>query len=267
MRREDVKKKNKQIFLIIVFAVSAALNTFSASVGAVQESHPARLVDDAGLLEALQAKELEERLDQISEEYACDVAIVVEESIDGREIRDYADDFFDDYDYGMGEHHSGILLLVTMSEREWWMTTTGDAIDIFTDARQEEISERFVSYLSDEEYYEGFVEFADLCENTIVQAQTEAEDDLLGSMIIAVGIGFVLSLIITGVMRCGMKSVRFKPDAADYLQKGSVHLNRSHDMFLYRQVTKSAKSENNSSSSSTHVSSSGRKHGGSGGSF
>lgn len=263
-----MRKKNRQISLAIVLALSGAMTAFSAPVLAAQEeSHPARLVDDAGLLEASQAQELEEKLDQIIEEYACDVAIITEESIGGMDIQDYADDFFDDYDYGMGEEHSGILLLVTMSEREWWMTTTGDAIDIFTDARQEEISDHFVSYLSDEEYYDGFVEFADLCENTIVQVQTEDEDDLLGTVIIAVGIGFVLSLIITGVMRSGMKSVRFKPDAADYLQKGSVRLNRSHDMFLYRQVTKSAKPKNNSSSSSTHVSSSGRTHGGSGGSF
>lgn len=261
-----MKKNNRQISLAVIFALSGAMTAFSAPVLAAQEeSHPVRLVDDAGLLEASQIQELQDRLDQISEEYECDVAIVTEESIGGMNIRDYTDDFFDDHDYGMGEDHSGILLLVTMSEREWWMTTTGDAIDIFTDAKQEEISDRFVSYLSDGEYYDGFVEFADLCENTIMQAQTE--NDLLGSVLIAVGIGFVLSLIITGVMRCGMKSVRFKPDAADYLQKGSVHLSRSHDMFLYRQVSRTAKPKNNSSSSSTHVSSSGRTHGGSGGSF
>ena len=86
---------------------------------------------------------------------------------------------------------------------------------------------------------------------------------------VSLGIGLVISLIITGVMRGQMKSVRRKPDAADYMQKDSLHITRKNDLFLYHQISRSAKPKNEDSGggSSTHTSSSGETHGGSSGSF
>mgnify|MGYP001030844085 CR=1 FL=1 len=57
----------------------------------------------------------------------------------------------------MGEDKSGILFLITMSERKWCISTHGEAIQIFTDAGQEYMTDNFGSYLSDGEYYEGLI--------------------------------------------------------------------------------------------------------------
>ena len=78
-----------------------------------------RLADFADLLDDGQEEELEAKLDQVSEDYGCDVVVVTEETLDGAVPQDYADDFFDYNDYGMGEDKSGILFLITMSERKW----------------------------------------------------------------------------------------------------------------------------------------------------
>ena len=64
----------------------------------------------ADLLDDGQKEELEAKLDQVSEDYGCDVVVVTEETLDGAVPQDYADDFFDYNDYGMGEDKSGILL-------------------------------------------------------------------------------------------------------------------------------------------------------------
>ena len=179
----------------------------------------------------------------------------------------------------MGDDNSGILLLLTMSERKWKMSTHGDAIRIFTDAGQEYMSDKFVSSLTDGDYYEGFTEFADLCEEFIIQAQNgepydveNMPDDSISAgflFLMSLAVGFVLALIVSVVMRCQMKTVHMKPDAADYMKAGSLHINRSRDMFLYNHVTRTAKPKNEDSGggSSTHTSSSGETHGGSGGSF
>ena len=194
--------------------------------------------------------------------------------------QDYADDFFDYNDYGMGEDKSGILFLITMSERKWCISTHGEAIQIFTDAGQEYMTDNFGSYLSDGEYYEGFMKFADLCEEFIIQAQSGEPYDVENLpeetipfymiFLISLVVGFVIALIVTGVMRSRMKTVHMKPDAADYMKDGSLHINRSRDIFLYHQVTRTAKPKEESSGgggSSTHTSSSGETHGGSSGSF
>lgn len=278
-----LKRKIIPGFLASVLAISGtagfSAGIFSENVYASEDVHTERLADFADLLDADQEEELKTKLDQISEDYNCDVVIDIEESIDGATPMDYADDFFDYNDYGMGSDKSGILLLLTMEERKWWMSTHGEAIQIFTDAGQEYMSDQFVSYLSDGDYYEGFTKFADLCEEFIVQAQNgepydtgnlpEEEIPFYISFLIALVIGFVIAVIISVVMRSGMKTVHMKPDAADYMKAGSLHINRSRDMFLYNHITRTAKPKNDSSGggSSTHTSSSGETHGGSGGSF
>lgn len=278
-----LKKKIIPVFLTSVLAISGAsgfaTEILSENVYAAEESHPMRLVDYAGLLEDDEAETLEKKLDQISEDYDCDVVIVTEESINGARPMDYADDFFDYNDYGMGADKSGILLLLTMEERQWRMSTHGDAIQIFTDAGQEYISDRFVSSLSDAEYYEGFTEFADLCEEFIVQAQNgkpydsgnlpEESQPFYITLLIALVTGFVLAVIVSVVMRSQMKTVHMKANASDYMKAGSLHINRSRDMFLYHHVMRTAKPkpQNSGGGSSTHTSSSGQTHGGSGGSF
>ncbi|MBU5679799.1 TPM domain-containing protein [Blautia sp. MSJ-9] len=278
-----LKRKIIPVFLASVLAVSGttgfSAGVFSENVYASEEAHTQRLADFADLLDADQKEELEVKLDQISENYDCDVVVDIEESIDGMDPTAYADDFFDYNDYGMGNDKSGILFMLTMSERKWAISTHGEAISIFTDAGQEYITDNIVSYFSDGDYYEGFTQFADLCEKFIVQAQSgepydtgnlpEEEIPFYISFLIALVIGFGIALIVSLVMRSGMKTVHMKPDAVDYMKAGSLHINRSRDMFLYHHVTRTAKPKNDNSGggSSTHTSSSGETHGGSSGSF
>ena len=278
-----LKRKIIPVFLASVLAVSGttgfSVGVFSENVYASEEANTQRLADFADLLDADQKEELEVKLDQISENYDCDVVVDIEESIDGMDPTAYADDFFDYNDYGMGNDKSGILFMLTMSERKWAISTHGEAISIFTDAGQEYITDNIVSYFSDGDYYEGFTQFADLCEKFIVQAQSgepydtgnlpEEEIPFYISFLIALVIGFVIALIVSLVMRSGMKTVHMKPDAADYMKKNSLNLTRCGDMFLYNQVSRTAKPKEDSSGggSSTHTSSSGETHGGSGGSF
>lgn len=278
-----LKRKIIPVFLASVLAVSGttgfSAGVFSENVYASEEANTQRLADFADLLDADQKEELEVKLDQISENYDCDVVVDIEESIDGMDPTAYADDFFDYNDYGMGNDKSGILFMLTMSEHKWAISTHGEAISIFTDAGQEYITDNIVSYFSDGDYYEGFTQFADLCEKFIVQAQSgepydtgnlpEEEIPFYISFLIALVIGFVIALIVSLVMRSGMKTVHMKPDAADYMKAGSLHINRSRDMFLYHHVTRTEKPKNDNSGggSSTHTSSSGETHGGSSGSF
>ena len=278
-----LKRKIIPVFLASVLAVSGttgfSVGVFSENVYASEEANTQRLADFADLLDADQKEELEVKLDQISENYDCDVVVDIEESIDGMDPTAYADDFFDYNDYGMGNDKSGILFMLTMSERKWAISTHGEAISIFTDAGQEYITDNIVSYFSDGDYYEGFTQFADLCEKFIVQAQSgepydtgnlpEEEIPFYISFLIALVIGFVIALIVSLVMRSGMKTVHMKPDAADYMKAGSLHINRSRDMFLYHHVTRTEKPKNDNSGggSSTHTSSSCETHGGSSGSF
>lgn len=90
---------------------------------------------------------------------------------------------------------------------------------------------------------------------------------LIGSLLV----GLIVALIVTLSLKRGMKSVRMKSSAADYLRAGSFTPGRREDLFLYHTVSMTAKPKDDDNDrggfSSTHVSSSGSTHGGRSGSF
>lgn len=75
--------------------------------------------------------------------------VVTVDSLNGKTVEEYADDYYDDNGYGYGENNSGILFLVAMDDREWNISTSGDAITAFTDAGLAYMGDQFVSDLSD----------------------------------------------------------------------------------------------------------------------
>lgn len=242
-----------------------------------EESRSSRLVDDAGLLSENERSVLLARLDEISERQQFDIAIVTTNTLGGKSPMEYADDFYDYHGYGMGENRDGVLLLVSMESRDWWVSTTGYGITAITDAGREYMSEQFLPDLSDGNYAAAFDTFASLCDEFVTQSKTEQPYDTSSlpkepfSLLWIPGallIGLVLGLIVTGVMRSQLKSVRSQAAASDYVKAGSMHVTQQQDLFLYRTVNRTERpKDHDSGGSATHTSSSGETHGGGGGSF
>lgn len=255
-----IKKRILPVILSVVFLMAFICPVFAGE-------NISRVVDCAEILNDTEEEKLKDKLDEISEKYQCDVSVVTEESINGQNPQDYADDYFDYFGYGLGEDKSGILLLVTMEERKWQISTHGKAIKIFTDRCQKEISDSFTPYLSDGDYYEAFEKYARGCEDYLSGNNHSGGNNWGIRILISLGVGFICALIVSGVMRSQMKTVRMNPDARDYLKEGSLQVTKSHDLYLYSQVIRTEKPKANPAESSIHTSSSGQTHGGSGGSF
>ena len=94
--------------------------------------------DYAENLTDAQERELDELISSIEDRVKCDIAIITLDrslSLEGYKsqpsqwVMEYADDFFDYNGYGP----DGDLLLINMEDRSYWMSTTGEAIDVFTD--------------------------------------------------------------------------------------------------------------------------------------
>lgn len=241
-----------------------------------------RLVDGADLLSDREETALLDMLDEISGKHRTDIVIVTADSLEGLSAMEYADDFYDYHGYGFGSERDGILLLISMQEREWHMSTSGYGITAFTDAGLDYISGQFLEQLSDGDYMAAFSAFAELCDRFLTQARNGKPYDVgnlpkepfevLGSLLISLLVGFVIALIATGIMRSSLKSVRPQPAANNYVRNGGLQLTRSDDLFLYRNIVRRERprdtgSSSHSGGSRTHTSSSGRTHGGRGGRF
>lgn len=258
-----MKRKLFSAFCALILCTAMVFPAFAAG------SQP-RLVDNADVLSSSEEAALLEKLDHISSAQGMDVVIVTVSDTGNQSAMEYADDF---YDYN-GYAQDGILLLVSMEERDWWISTAGYGITAFTDAGLDYLSEQFLDDLSDGAYATAFQTFADQCDSFITQAKTGQPYDsgnlpkkpfqLFTSLLIALAGGIILSFIITGNMKRKMKSVRMQPQAASYVVPGSMQVTRSSEMFLYQHVDRIAKPREGSS---THTSSSGNTHGGTGGKF
>lgn len=244
-----------------------------------------RLFDKADLLSDSEEEELSAKLDEISERQQADLVVVTQKSLKGKSPMEFADDFYDNKGYGFGDGKDGILFLISMEERDWYISTSGFGITAVTDAGREYMSEQFLDDLKEGEYAAAFTTFAELCDDFLTQARTGTPYDVdhlpkepfafFGGMITALVIGFLISLIATGIMRRKLKSVHRQPAADSYVKKGSVKLTKENDLFLYQHIERREKPKENDSpsysehsgGSSTHTSSSGATHGGGGGKF
>lgn len=248
--------------LSILFALLLCVAALCFAVSA-EETSPAHVVDEADLLTESEEELLESRLGELSEKYKMDIVILAVESVGNKTPREYADDYYDYNGYGYGSNYDGLLLLVSMEERDWYISTCGEAIYAFTDSNIDTIGSHITDDLGNENYYFAFSTFADECEYYIDGHINGFPFDYGMNLVISVVVGLIVAAIATSIMKSKLKSVRYQNQAADYVKSGSMNLTLSRDFYLYRTVTRTEKPKE----SSTHTSSSGRTHGGGGGKF
>ena len=271
--KADILRK----FMLLVMSVSimSVFLGFSVSSAAGKKS----VIDDAGLIKASDEKELDKKIKNIQKD-KFDVVILTVKSLDGKSAQDYADDYYDNNDYGLDNEKSGVLFLVSKGDRKYHISTKGAGIKAFTDYGIGRIKEEIKPYLSDGDYFNACDEFLNITKD-FVKAYKDGtpydtdnpyneEIDYVILEVIALVIAFVIALISVGIMRLRMNTAKPKGTAMEYIKKGSFKLTSEKDIFMYSTVTKTAKPKDNDNSaggSTTHVSSSGSEHGGGGGSF
>jgi len=281
-------KKFGVYLLIFLLLLSLAVPAFAADPDAPW------VVDNAALLSSGEVAELNRKIQTLRSELELEIVIVTTYGTDSKSIQEYADDFYDRNGYGYGADNSGILLVLDMEDREWYMSTCGEAIYIFTDYGLSLLGDQILPLLSSGDYYEAFdswlealPEYVEAYEDhTPIDGYVQPDEyespygdeivhyeDNVGIRIrpfpIALVVGLVAALITILVMRSQMNTAKLQKGAVDYMRDGSFHLRQRSDMFLYSRVSRMAKPKNNTSGggSSVHRSSGGVSHGGRGGRF
>ena len=236
--------------------------------------------DYADLLSDSEELELNKKLLTYKNRYGLDAVIVTTNSTNGMYISDYADDFYDYNGYGQ----DGIILVLDMSERDWWFSTKGKGITYFTDYGIDTIIDDMLDDLKDGRYYRAFDTFADDVEyftqkgveGSVIDYTPSKATFGIDNIAISAVIGLVGALITMGILKGQMRSVSRQYMAHNYVVSNSFMLTGASDLFVNRHVTRSRRPEPTRNSgggggysggSSTHTSSSGSSHGGHGGRF
>ena len=258
----------KRIFSCLVLL----LITTSFVVTAYADFQNPAIVDDAGYLMQSELASLSKELDEVREKYGFEVAIYTESDMTSGSAEASADDIYDYNGYGAGENDDGIMLYICSDTREYHFTTHGKGLKYFNANGLAYLESKVVPYLSENDYYEAFEEYIETADELLQMAMDGKPYNekqysmkyLFGVIIVCLIAPLLIAFLMMRKKLKKMKTAVENDYAANYIKPGSMRIDTSRDLFLYSRITKT---ERPKSSSGTHTSSSGRTHGGRGGSF
>ena len=103
----------------------------------------AMVVDLAGLFTDAEVADMEAVITDIRDSYQMD-AVVLTVNLSRRsdsELEAYADAFYEECGYGLGDDRSGVLIMLDMGNRYIHISTAGSMISYLNDRRKEQVQE------------------------------------------------------------------------------------------------------------------------------
>ena len=235
-----MKRKLLTMLLVVMLCVSLTISAFAAS--------GADIYDKADLLSSAEETQIAEKLSKIGEQFNAQIVIMTVPTSDGS-IDTFVEDVYDGMNMGYGENQNGVLLLVCMDSREYRILSNGYAGEAIGIDQIDAISEAIVSDLSDGDYADAFITFADNCAYYLDGYLNGYPFNAGKNLVVALIIGVVAGVIVAFVLKNQLKSVRQQKQANVYIKSGSMQITASRDLFLYREVSKTKKASTNSSGS------------------
>ena len=261
----------KKLFSIALIALLIAALAIPAFAEESEEFY--YVIDTVGLLSDSEFYALEERAEGISDRYQLAVRIVVVDNYTdyGRGgIWDVAETLWFDNELGYGDTGNGVMLLLSMDDRDYDLRSFDDARDVLTDYGILQVEDEFLSDLGSNNWYLGFSHFLDAVEdifesaangevvdgyvdydyyNGTSQTYTRKSGATPGRLAAILGIPSAIAGIFCGTQSAKMKSVHKKHEASQYVEPNSMNLSIVQDIFTHTTETR-RKIETQSGSSS-----------------
>ena len=223
---------------------------------AVPDSFPAAgetigyVTDTAGIMSEDERETLEGTARDISEKYGFGVYIITVDS-----FRDYTDsyDVFDGatalyrkYNLGIGEESRGVLLLLSMEDRDFSLITYSDYGNfIFDTETRESMTSWFLDNFAMDDWYGGFDDYLMLCQEVLADGPDKVQGEVRGMVAIIFILPLIVAFIVIFVLGTKMKSV-FKATRAEIYAEGGLHITDSYDRFTHTTETRRKRSTSSS---------------------
>lgn len=252
-----MKKIKYILILFLMFVGINNINAFDTSL---------KVYDYAQVLSIEEEEKLKKDINLFIANHNMDMALVTVKYHEKIDTMNYADDFYDYNGFGIGNNNDGLIFVIdfTFSERgELWMSTTGKAINLYTDARIDSILDSVVAE-KNRGYYEmlnTFIEESNYYANIGISSYNNESKINFKNIII---ISLVIPSIIILILILKNKMIKAAITASHYLIKDSVIINKRSDKFITTHTTSVRINDSSSGGSSTHSGSSGISHGGGG---
>ena len=240
----------------------------SLAVPAAAEETPVLgyVTDQPGLLTMEQWTELTQRSRNIEKAYGCAVYLVILEDYTsfGSTPRDAAKYIYKTYDLGCGEDKNGIMLMLSMADRDFWLLAYGDAANrALTDHGRKKMEETFLPYFGKDDWYGGADSYYTVAEQYLKLAAEDTpfdkntDPDEKNNPLFSYGIGLLVgvaaALTVCFVFKSQMNTAVHQTTAGQYVPEDGITIRNRTDRYTHSTVQRVKIEKHDSSSGGTTV--------------
>lgn len=215
------------------------------------------IFDLSDQLTAEEWKEAEARAADISQRHNCGVYVVFVDNFkkygDGDDVYKTTYELYHANELGMGEGRDGIIILLSMAERDYAMFVYGTyAETAFNSYGQEKLEKAFLGNFKEDDWYGGISNYLSTCDEYLTRA--DAGKPVRESPALLIAIAVVASCLLSGAiclfLKRSMKTVHQKVEANEYVAPGGLQLSKQYDRYTHTTEVRSKISSSDDSSSS-----------------
>ncbi len=269
--------KKRLISLLLILLLLAALfpAALAEDAGASEDAAPGEtaapfpyVLDNAGLLSDSQRETLEQKAAALSEQHHCSLYIVTvqDHTQYDYDVYEAAKGIFQYYDLGWGAEKNGVILLLSMGERDYAFAGHGDLGETVCNYESSWlIEDKFLDNFRNNDWYGGFEDFLDACDTQLTTLEnggdvSEGADIITGPdgqdyhsynnpyqstersltprLLVVIFVPLVVALIVCLIFKGQMKTAKLATRADAYLVPHSMNLRIRDDVFTHRTETR-----------------------------
>lgn len=202
--------------------------------------------------------ELEAQAADISQRHGCGVyAAFVDDFTEyggGDSVYKTTYQLYHANELGMGENRDGIIILLSMAERDYAMFVYGTyAETAFNSYGQEKLEKAFLGNFKEDDWYGGVSNYLSTCDEYLTRA--DAGKPVRESPALLIAIAVVASCLLSGAiclfLKRSMKTVHQKVEANEYVAPGGLQLSKQYDRYTHTTETRSKIHSDSDSDSGT----------------
>ena len=220
-----------------------------------KEAQLDHITDSANLLTNEEWQVLEQRAREIEKNYGFGVYIVTVDDYyhySHGSVMDAATSIYQQYSLGTGKGKDGLMLLLSMSDRDYSLITYGDFGNYaFNDEGRAQMTGFFLDDFRNNDWYAGFADYITWSENylqaandgqpysnqVVPMSSAERSSAIMVRVLIILGFSLIVALIYVGVLSSKMKSVAEATRAGTYVS-GNLNLMKKVDRFSFATQSK-----------------------------
>lgn len=215
------------------------------------------IFDNSDLLTFDEWEKLEARAADISQRHGCGVYVAFVDDFTeygyGNDVYKTTYQLYHSNELGMGENRDGIIILLSMAERDYAMFVYGTyAETAFNSYGQEKLEKAFLGNFKEDDWYGGVSNYLSTCDEYLTRA--DAGKPVRESPALLIAIAVVASCLLSGAiclfLKRSMKTVHQKVEANEYVAPGGLQLSKQYDRYTHTTETRSKINKDSDSSSS-----------------